>query len=492
MNHKEEVIKLLDQLERATGKICQAKIIIGRKTHRIGYLKDRALQVRDASPSFLSLNGTWKNLNEIHQAIQIQKIHELVKVGWVPIDAKDQRVKVKIDGIWKYLECPMCKKFDLNGVKSELPKQFECKYCKHSQCGPYYDVWASLEIDLQKAPYKIVRKVNKNFNEEAEDHGRGAGALAYPTTYADKTGEQKIAIAYIDIMPVNEVIAGFREPLKTPREPVFNPPPEMDTRLAESPRFLMPIRKPFDPAKVGGVYMLPVAREVTYTTPVATHDTVLKPILKKPTEEKDILKKHEEKDDHRQIADPGIPPVVIPPRPKYIAPSLRKPDIEKLLHVAYTTSGDRMPDPPSNPDYEKQEKPTQSQPKQEKESQPKQEKQEKPRQSPPKSIRKVGFNVGDNISLADAKVIDKINIPYSNTKITQTEPTKITQTEPTKITQTEPTKITQTEPKKAKELGKSTVKQKINQWNAIAETEGKNTVFRKKEEKKPGLMGLWK
>jgi len=413
---------LLDQLERTTGKICQAKIIIGRKTHRIGYLKDRVLQVRDASPSFLSLNGTWKNLNEIHQAIQMQKMHELIKVGWTPIDVKDQRVSPNIntDKIWKFMECPMCHKFELNGVKSELPKNFECKYCKHCQCGSYYDVWASLDVDLQKSPYKIVRKISKTFNEEAEDHGKSKNALAYPTVYVDKSTEAKIPIAYIDIMPINEIVSGFREPLRTPREPnvTFEPPPEIDTRLAESPRFLMPVRKPFDPTKVGGVYMLPVAKETAYTKPVVTHDTVLMP-------------------------------VTLPPRPKYNPPSMRKVDVEALLHKAYTTSGDPAPSPPSNPDFAKESKPMKSAMK-----------------TGTNTTRKVGFAAGgkggraagDKITFTHIEAIDKLTL--QNPEIN----------------------------------GKSTVKQRIKEWDAVAgkpEPDGKQSVFRKKAEKKPGILGMW-
>lgn len=451
--HKDEVVKLLDQLERTTGKICQAKIIIGRKTHRIGYLKDRVLQVRDTTPSFSSLNGTWKNLNEIHQAIQMQKMHELVKVGWVPIDVKDQRVIVNIDKVWKFMECPMCHKFELNSVKSELPKHFECKYCKHNQCGPYYDVWASLDVDLQKSPYKIVRKIAKNFHEEAEDHGKAQNALAYPTVYTDKSKsskevkEEKIPIAYIDIMPINEMVSGFREPLRTPREQqAFDLPPEIDTRTAESPRFLMPVRKPFDPTKVGGIYMLPTAKEVTYKTPVAAPDTVL----------------------------------YVPPRPKYNPPSMRKVDIEKLLHKAYTTSGDPAPSPPSNPaspglSNETDSKFVKINPNNNK---PKPIIKIEPKIEPTKSamkngstntVRKVGFvsgnkggrAVGDKVTLKAVEAIDRVNI----------------------------------EDLVENKNGKSTVKQRIKEWDAVAnkieQPDGKNSVFRKKEEKKPGILGMF-
>lgn len=429
--HKEEVVKLLDQLERTTGKICQAKIIIGRKTHRIGYLKDRVLQVRDTTPSFVSLHGTWKNLNEIHQAIQIQKMHELIKVGWVPIDIKDQRIMIKTDKVWKFMECPMCHKFELNSVKSELPKHFECKYCKHNQCGPYYDVWASLDIDLQKSPYKIVRKIAKNFHEEAEDHGKAQNALAYPTMYLDKTAEEKIPIAYIDIMPINETVSGFREPLKTPRDTGFDLPPEIDTRIAESPRFLMPVRKPFDPTKVGGVYMLPTAKEVAYTTPVMAPDTVLH----------------------------------IPPRPKYNPPSMKKVDVEKLLHKAYTTSGDPAPDPPSNPDYAKINKPDLALVKINPNNNKPNTIKSAMKNGSSNTVRKVGFAsgnkggkaVGDKVTLKAVEAIDKVNLGDKN--------------------------------------GKATVAQRIKEWDAVAKStiidDGKNSVFRKKEEKKPGILGLF-
>lgn len=297
---RDELIAFLTKLEERTGKICQAKITVGRRTHRIGYLKDRILMVRDATPQFRSLNGSWKNLAEIHQAIQIQKLKELIKCGWVPIDTKDHRVGTrKTDGIWKFLECPKCGEWEQNKITSEIPKYWACMGCGNAACGPYYGVWASLEVDLHKQPYQIVRCEDPSFDEVADDHGAPAGALQYMTIDAKKiktlakSVKIKYPIAYIDIMPVGMVVSGQREPLKTPRAYDWDLPPAVEPKLAASPRFVMPEKKPYDPSKVG-VYMLPgpTAVEPTYKTPV-------------------------------KVADYGEPPAKLPPRPMYRAPTLK-------------------------------------------------------------------------------------------------------------------------------------------------------------------------
>lgn len=297
---RDELIALLTKLEERTGKICQAKITIGRRTHRIGYLKDRILMVRDATPQFRSLNGSWKNLAEIHQAIQIQKLKELIKCGWVPIDTKDRRVGARnTDNVWKFLECSKCGEWEHNRISSEIPKYWACLSCGNAACGPYYGVWASLEVDLHKQPYQIVRCEDPSFDEVADDHGAPAGALQYMTIDArkmktlGKSAKVRYPIAYIDIMPVGMVVSGQREPLKTPRAYDWDLPPAVEPKLAASPRFVMPEKKPYDPSKVG-VYMLPgpAVAEPTYKTPV-------------------------------KAADYSEPPVKLPPRPMYRAPELK-------------------------------------------------------------------------------------------------------------------------------------------------------------------------